>query len=193
MKTFESLICRAIPRLLARTPQQTFEQYSLPTCRSREPTHWMNAIFFGVCPSDGAPLCFPSAFFQGQSGWMTSERSNSCNIASRDPDRNAGSPWRRRLHHFQGLGLPLASISTLKLPASPKSSSLRISFSHPRLCACHGGSKLANTSTHPANDESVWHSLRCRVAARRSRFSTKRIPPKSAIDRAASRPAGLRR
>ena len=27
------------------TPQQTFEQYSLPSRRSREPTHWMNATF----------------------------------------------------------------------------------------------------------------------------------------------------
>ena len=33
--------------------QHTDEQYSLPSLASREPTHWINAIFFGICSSEG--------------------------------------------------------------------------------------------------------------------------------------------
>ena len=34
-------------------PQQTFEQYSLPIWRSREPTHWMKQTRSGAWPVDG--------------------------------------------------------------------------------------------------------------------------------------------
>jgi len=33
--------------------QHTDEQYVFPVCLSLDPTHWMNAIRFGILPSDG--------------------------------------------------------------------------------------------------------------------------------------------
>ncbi len=46
----------AITASLIEYMQQTLEQYSFPQCSSLEPTHWMNAIFSGMSPSEGLSM-----------------------------------------------------------------------------------------------------------------------------------------
>ena len=46
-------ILRTSIACLEATPQQTFEQYSLPMLRSREPTHCTQQMRSGTLPVDG--------------------------------------------------------------------------------------------------------------------------------------------
>jgi hypothetical protein len=57
---------------LAATPQQTFEQYSLPIWRSREPTHWMKQRRFGGSPFDGPHDLAALSIFSRSISVMTS-------------------------------------------------------------------------------------------------------------------------
>jgi len=57
------------------TPQQTFEQYSLPIRRSREPTHWTKQTRFGASPVDGFTKRWSFNIFSASGRVMTSGNS----------------------------------------------------------------------------------------------------------------------